>query len=738
MKKFHMLTILTFVFSQNYFSQNWDRMEINQPKLVTSVVNNNSTLYASTNGKGIYVSYDSGLNWLQKNSGLNTLNIITLLALPLKGLVFAGTDNNSTNGGIYLSSNNGTDWNKVSDKNIIGVYTFTMKDSILYAGASSGSVWKSNDWGKTWIKVGELNFNTAIYSLTFLNNILFASTLGEGVFKSIDFGKTWSLSSNRLTNKKVRTLAVLDNYLFAGTDGNGVFVSVDNGISWINTNLGNKVVTSLYVFNSPTKGKILYAGSGDINRYPSLGANWEDISSGFIWTSDWDSNFITAFAEIDNKVICGAYGKGVSVSYDYAESFLPLNYENQNIKYLKPYDNRLYILGGSFYDLGAPIGKRNPGIFYLSENSQQLKLRPYPSIVRSDNVTDFMIFNNKVFFITEFIDYSSYTTLAEGELFFSNDLEIDSWNKGKVVDENNYGMESLLSLGTISTKLLIGSYRGLAWSTDYGNTITWYNDTKIRTQTVICIYTFQNSILLGTYRGFYISTDAGVTWESRSNGMTGNNGTELIRKLIMIGNSLFATTMNGLYKSSDLGLTWNKSNLGLTNNNIQCIISYLSNLFVGTDDGIYLSTNDGFIWQKINGDLPNASISSLAIYTISNIKYIIVGTNGKGLYKLKLSDVITDVKNDYSNIPLNYSLSQNYPNPFNPETTIQYSIPKSEFVTLKIFDALGKEIATLANEQKLPGYYEVKFDGSNLSSGVYFYRLQSGSFIQTKKFVLLK
>lgn len=88
--------------------------------------------------------------------------------------------------------------------------------------------------------------------------------------------------------------------------------------------------------------------------------------------------------------------------------------------------------------------------------------------------------------------------------------------------------------------------------------------------------------------------------------------------------------------------------------------------------------------------------------------------------------------------PDSYNLAQNYPNPFNPVTTIRYSIPQSGFVTLKIYDLLGREVAALVNEEKSPGVYEVQFDGSNLASGVYLYTLQAGEFADTKKFLLLK
>ena len=83
-------------------------------------------------------------------------------------------------------------------------------------------------------------------------------------------------------------------------------------------------------------------------------------------------------------------------------------------------------------------------------------------------------------------------------------------------------------------------------------------------------------------------------------------------------------------------------------------------------------------------------------------------------------------------------MSQNYPNPFNPSTKINFSIPKQGLVSLKIYDVLGKEIMTLINEQKTAGSYEVDFNGINLASGAYFYRLESSEFVDIKRMILIK
>ncbi|MCB9219919.1 MAG: T9SS type A sorting domain-containing protein [Ignavibacteriales bacterium] len=117
--------------------------------------------------------------------------------------------------------------------------------------------------------------------------------------------------------------------------------------------------------------------------------------------------------------------------------------------------------------------------------------------------------------------------------------------------------------------------------------------------------------------------------------------------------------------------------------------------------------------------------------------------NNLGWKVLPLYDNTTDVESEI-NLPTKFELSQNYPNPFNPTTIIKYSVPNvvsnfsSNNVELKVYDVLGREIKTLVNQKQKAGNYEVSFDAKELSSGVYFYRLQSGDFIQTKKMMLLK
>jgi Secretion system C-terminal sorting domain len=147
-------------------------------------------------------------------------------------------------------------------------------------------------------------------------------------------------------------------------------------------------------------------------------------------------------------------------------------------------------------------------------------------------------------------------------------------------------------------------------------------------------------------------------------------------------------------------------------------------------------------WSSFSGGFGKSNSANTII--TSSIGIPIDGPSSNGASRIIagfLSDygtINTDVKDKQKIIPTIYKLSQNYPNPFNPSTTIEYSIPKTSFVSLKIYDILGTEVATLVNEEKPAGNYQVSFDASSLSSGVYFYRLPAGSFVETKKMILLK
>ena len=106
--------------------------------------------------------------------------------------------------------------------------------------------------------------------------------------------------------------------------------------------------------------------------------------------------------------------------------------------------------------------------------------------------------------------------------------------------------------------------------------------------------------------------------------------------------------------------------------------------------------------------------------------------------RLKLNVGPTGVQNTVTGIPSEFELNQNYPNPFNPSTVISYALPKDGYASIKVYNALGKEVATLVNENKKAGYYETRFDGADFASGLYFYKIEANGFAQTRKMLLIK
>ena len=180
---------------------------------------------------------------------------------------------------------------------------------------------------------------------------------------------------------------------------------------------------------------------------------------------------------------------------------------------------------------------------------------------------------------------------------------------------------------------------------------------------------------------------------------------------------------------------WTAINSGLTNTSVHALaIGGSGNNFAGTSGGgVFLSTNYGASWTPASSGLPNTAVVSLAV--LGN--YLFAGCSNAGAWARPLSEM-TSVHEVVPVVPMSFSLSQNYPNPFNPSTIIKYELPKASVVRLSVFDILGREVSVLVYERENAGSYEVKFDGSSSASGVYFYRLQAGSFVQTRKLLLLR
>lgn len=162
------------------------------------------------------------------------------------------------------------------------------------------------------------------------------------------------------------------------------------------------------------------------------------------------------------------------------------------------------------------------------------------------------------------------------------------------------------------------------------------------------------------------------------------------------------------------------------------------------DIEIDLSSDIGYSrFVALNITIPaNSSHIFVPQWTNLNNSQLIIledlGNTGTISDTIYVNNQFIGIENKEPEVPTKFSLSQNYPNPFNPLTKIRYTLPKNIFVKLKIFDILGKEIETLVNEKQSPGTYEATFDASKYPSGVYFYKLETENYSETKKMVLIK
>jgi photosystem II stability/assembly factor-like uncharacterized protein len=240
----------------------------------------------------------------------------------------------------------------------------------------------------------------------------------------------------------------------------------------------------------------------------------------------------------------------------------------------------------------------------------------------------------------------------------------------------------------------------------------------------------------------YGSTDGGQTWRVVYSAPLNHYVASLATSP---GGTVFAGIAHvwdpnggyGVVRSWDYGATWSQAINGLTRLNvISLAVNTLGRVFAGTLwGGAFSSANKGTDWTPISSGLTEPRVWALAIDS-SGFAY--AGTQGEGGVYRSLQPTILSVPQTDRVIPGRFALETNYPNPFNPSTTISYSLPHSENVTLKVYDMLGREVAALVDGRKEAGNHSVSWQADNFASGVYFYQLRSGGFVQVRKLLLLR
>jgi hypothetical protein len=253
--------------------------------------------------------------------------------------------------------------------------------------------------------------------------------------------------------------------------------------------------------------------------------------------------------------------------------------------------------------------------------------------------------------------------------------------------------------------------------------------------------TFQ---LAGTQQGVYKSTNQGTSWSPANSGLPPGQ----VRDLSLVNGTTVVTMDSGIYRSTDNGAFWSPASAGIAPDAgiALALLAYGGNLFASTGLGrAYVSTNGGVSWGDISTGLlrPGSGLSSLAVAN----GYLFGGASSGGVWRRSLSEIVAGVEegNEFTRAS-QYVLMQNYPNPFNPATVIRYALPQTSAVSLTVHTILGQLVSELVSGVQEQGVHEVRFDGSALASGVYFYRLTAslpavrggGMFIDTKKLLILR
>ncbi|NLT50639.1 MAG: T9SS type A sorting domain-containing protein [Ignavibacteria bacterium] len=445
-------------------------------------------------------------------------------------------------------------------------------------------------------------------------------------------------------------------------------------------------------------------------------------------------NSSSIFVDSDNKVWASADGIGLAsfngstwTAEMISEKGIPSNYINA-ITF--DGDNNLWIATG---DRGIAKYSNSVWTIYDTSNSSI----PH-NIVRCIAVDMLGIVwagtNDGIFVVNgDFTNY--FTSENTNEIYggWINDIAVDKNNK--VYFANDYGV-------TI--------YDGENWSNLNKYNLPGYPETPVEAFTSVAIDN-NNNLWFGLNGYGIIKFDgAGCTNYSVAEGLSYVSVQDLA---VDASNNIWIATFGegpggnngGLYKFD--GSTFTNYRM----NNSSSPANYLEFVKVDSDSNIWFGgaqyganfgggmarISSSGEWETLtfaNSRIPYYAVKDMALDNLGNLY---IASSGFGIAVYNPDGIAVSVEKT-SEIANEFELNQNYPNPFNPSTMISYQLPMSNIVSLKIYDMLGREVATLVNTQQSAGNYEVKFDGSQFASGVYIYRIQAGEFTASKKLMLIK
>ncbi|MGE5458791.1 MAG: T9SS type A sorting domain-containing protein [Methanococcaceae archaeon] len=705
MKTILLLLILAFVLEIS--AQNrWQKLNGPPGGTISAIISKGDTLIAGTGWDKalIFYSTNGGCSWKKANfktffyggsriSSFVFSNDGGIIAANMKNGFFKTFDMNNWN---HIFTNSKEFWSLGKDSN-----------GTLYAGTDDGIIYNSTNDGIDWHFSFQYNPWRIVKFLLGKSNKMFAGAI-HGLFFKEPNNTSWS---------PVNIDTIL-GYIepFSDDSGNIYFYSfpyfyksTDEGENWIYSNVstffnGNSMYDIIYnkrIIGGMDDETGWFGNSWGIAVSDDSGKTWRNSNNGL------PPKFATAWCltKSDSNTYLGTESAGVFKSTDFGDSWFPVNnglnaaitsvisFDNENNLWAACYSNGLY----KSTDKGLSWSLKNNGF-----TSSYLQ-----SFISDDNGILFASTSRGTYRSTDKGEYWSRIS----DLFFYY-MHKDKFNR-------IYG----LSYGD-----------GLFRSTDQG--ITWTRIDQGFTDGYVFGFAIDSShnIYTGTFNGtIYKSTDDGLSWSNVYH--SGLQGSEINRIAIAPNGTIFASSWDqGILRSTDDGATWELKKQDYYSPQYYPVnvdkkgVVYCS----GSDSKFYSSEDNGETWNEITENLTLTTVNDMIIDK-NDTMYL---ATDESVWRSN-PDYAVDVKEKIKPT-LSYSLSQNYPNPFNPTTEIKYSVPVSGFVSLKIYDILGKEISSLVSEQKDAGEYTVTFNGSRYPSGVYFYTIRSGSFTETKKIILLK